>query len=64
MPDAGDFLGVIAFDDAAGLQTYLRHPAHEALGALFQQSFSSALVWDFEVGGLERLEELAETGQA
>ena len=50
MPDTADYLIVIDFDDVAGLQTYLRHPAHEALGARFSQSLSSAWVYDYEVG--------------
>ena len=54
-PDAADYLAVIDFDDLAGLQAYLRHPAHEALGARFNQSLRSALVYDFEVGGTEEL---------
>ena len=54
-PDAADYLIVIDFDDLEGLQTYLRHPAHEELGARFGQSLSSALVYDFEVGGIEEL---------
>lgn len=58
-PDAADYLVVIDFDDLDGLQTYLRHPAHEDLGARFGQSLSSALVYDFEVGGLEDLAGLA-----
>ena len=58
MPDTADYLIVIDFDDVSGLQTYLRHPAHEALGARFNQSLSSALVYDFEVGGMEVLEKL------
>jgi hypothetical protein len=52
-PDAADYLAVIDFDDLAGLQAYLRHPAHEALGVRFNQSLQSALVYDFEVGGTE-----------
>src|SRR5450759_3148940 len=55
MPDTADYLIVIDFDDVAGLQTYLRHPAHEALGARFNQSLSAALVYDFEVGGADSL---------
>src|SRR5450759_5877063 len=51
MPDtAENYLIVIDFDDVAGLQTYLRHPAREALGARFNQSLSSAWVYDYEVG--------------
>jgi hypothetical protein len=55
-PDAADYLVVIDFDDLAGLQTYLRHPAHEELGARFGDSISSALVFDFEEGRLEELD--------
>jgi hypothetical protein len=57
-PDAADFLIIIDFDDLAGLQAYLRHSAHAELGARFDQSLSSALVYDFEVGGLEGLKNL------
>jgi hypothetical protein len=55
VPDAADFMALLAFDDLEGLQTYLRHPAHEELGTRFGQSLSSALVYDFEVGGFEDL---------
>ena len=53
--DSADYVAVLEFDDLAGLQAYLRHPAHDALGARFGQSLSSALVYDFEVGGIEDL---------
>ena len=58
MRETADYLIVIDFDDLETLQTYLRHPAHEELGARFNQSLSSAWIYDFEVGGLERLQEL------
>jgi hypothetical protein len=66
MPDAADFIAAIEFDDLAGLQAYLRHPAHAALGAKFGQITSgtdpagspSTWVFDFEAGGLEGLEKL------
>jgi hypothetical protein len=61
VPDSADYLVVIDFDDLAGLQTYLRHPAHQTLGARFTQSLSSALVYDFQVGGAESLASLAST---
>jgi len=54
-PDAADYLALIDFDDLAGLKAYLGHPAHEALGARFNHSLESALVYDFEVGGAEEL---------
>lgn len=55
MPDASDYVITLAFDDLPGLQTYLRHPAHDELGTRFNQSLSSALVYDFEMGGVEEL---------
>ena len=57
MPETADYLIVIDFDDLEALQMYLRQPAHEELGARFNQSLSSAWIYDFEVGGLERLQE-------
>lgn len=57
MPDAADYVIAIAFDDLAGLQTYLRHPAHAELGERFGQSLSSGVVYDFEM--IEGLEDLA-----
>ena len=56
--DTADYLVIVDFDDLEGLQAYLRHHAHEELGARFNQSIGSALVYDFEVGGAERLEGL------
>jgi hypothetical protein len=56
MPDTADFLAAIDFDDLDGLQAYLRHDTHKELGILFGRSLSGALVYDFEVGGLEVLE--------
>jgi hypothetical protein len=55
VPDSADYIAIIEFDDLAGLQTYLRHPAHDELGARFGQSLSSSMVYDFEVGGVEAL---------
>ena len=54
-PDAADYLAMIDFDDLAGLQTYLQHPAHAQLGARFSGSLSAAVVYDFEVGGMDAL---------
>ena len=51
-PDEADYLAVIDFDDLAGLQSYLQHPAHDELGARFGQSLSAAMVYDFEMGDL------------
>jgi len=54
-PDVADYLALIDFDDLAGLQTYLQHPAHAQLGARFGESLTVAWVYDFEVGGLDAL---------
>jgi len=48
-------IAVIDFDDLAGLQAYLSHPAHEELGAWFRRSLSAAQVYDFQVGGVDEL---------
>jgi hypothetical protein len=53
VPDYADFMVSLGFDDLSGLQTYLRHPAHEQLAVRFYQSLSSALIYDFEMGGRE-----------
>jgi Stress responsive A/B Barrel Domain len=54
-PDSADYLAIIDFDDVAGLQAYLMHPAHAELGARFGDSLSSAMVYDFETASLEDL---------
>jgi hypothetical protein len=48
-PDSADFAISIAFDDLAGLQTYLEHPSHKELAARFYESLSSALIYDFAI---------------
>jgi hypothetical protein len=52
---AMEYVALIDFDDLAGLQAYLRHPAHQQLGAWFRESLTSAFVYDFQVGGVEEL---------
>jgi hypothetical protein len=58
-PDAADFLILIDFDDLAGLQSYLRHPAHEAVSMQFRRLLESGWAYDFETGDLTRLREFA-----
>jgi stress responsive alpha/beta barrel protein len=60
-PDAADFMVSIGFDDLTGLQTYLRHPAHEELAARFYESLSAALIFDFEAEGRDGLGRYAAT---
>jgi hypothetical protein len=55
MPDAADYLAIVEFDDVAGLQTYLGHPAHDEIGSLFGRALASAFVYDFELVGPEEL---------
>jgi|SRR5438067_4970698 Stress responsive A/B Barrel Domain len=54
-PDSADYFAAIDFENLAGLQAYLRHPAHEELGARFGTSLSSAMVYDFEIGSARDL---------
>lgn len=49
MPQDFPFAAIIEFDDLAGLQTYLEHPRHEALGRLFYQLQEAGLAYDYEV---------------
>jgi hypothetical protein len=44
-----EYAAVLEFDDLAGLQAYLQHPAHEALASRFFASFEEALMYDFEL---------------
>jgi hypothetical protein len=48
-----DFVAILEFKDLAGLQAYLRHPAHEELAQRFSRSLSSALIYDFELEDLD-----------
>jgi len=41
------FAAVIEFEDLAGLQAYLQHPKHQALGELFYLFLEKALAYDF-----------------
>jgi hypothetical protein len=55
MREALDYAAVIEFDDLDGLQAYLGHPAHRALGPRFMQSFESSLIFDYamtDAGGV------------
>jgi len=40
---------IVEFDDRAGLEAYLRDPAHEAIGHYFTASAADALAYDFEM---------------
>jgi Stress responsive A/B Barrel Domain len=49
VPPDFPFAAIIEFDDLAGLQAYLRHPAHHRLGQLFYELQEAALAYDYEV---------------
>lgn len=42
------FVGVFEFDDRAGLEHYLAHPAHAELGRLFYTCSARALAYDYD----------------
>jgi Stress responsive A/B Barrel Domain len=44
-----EFAVIIEFDDIEGLKSYLRHPAHAAIGHHFMASASRALAYDYEI---------------
>jgi hypothetical protein len=44
------YAAVFEFDDLAGLQAYLAHDAHQALGARYYDSLAAALAFDYEMG--------------
>jgi hypothetical protein len=54
------YVAIVWLDDRAALDAYLRHPAHQALGAAFNAAVGSALIYDLEMedaasGGARRL---------
>jgi hypothetical protein len=46
-PDIADVVVEVDFDDIAGLETYLAHPAHDELGRRFNNALGAAAVFDF-----------------
>lgn len=54
-----DYAAVLEFDDLAGLQAYLHHPAHQALGSRFMESLASSAIYDYAMQGPEELSALA-----
>jgi hypothetical protein len=54
------YVAMVWVDDRAGLDAYLAHPAHQALGEAFQAALGAALIYDYDVedvaaGGTRRL---------
>lgn len=62
-PDIADYIAVIDFENLAGLQTYLAHPAHVRLGELFYSCLNAGMVYDYEIGSLELLWNLVQQGE-
>lgn len=54
------YAAVIEFDDLAGLDAYLRHPAHDALGARFRWLAEVAFIYDYEMAPGEHASALLE----
>jgi hypothetical protein len=44
-----EYAAIVEFDDRAGLEAYLAHSAHQALGERFFAMFEEALMYDFEL---------------
>ena len=44
-----EYAAVLEFDDAAGLNAYLEHPAHQQLASQFYAAFEHALMYDFDL---------------
>jgi hypothetical protein len=42
------FVGVIEFDNLAGLQEYLQHPLHDRLGEMFYSLSDGSLAYDYQ----------------
>jgi hypothetical protein len=61
MPVSLDYAAVLEFDDLAGLEEYLEHPAHQALGARFMASIESSAIFDYQMHDGEALRNLAQT---
>ena len=43
------YVAIFEFEDAAGLKTYLQHPAHAAAGRHFTESSAHSLAYDFDI---------------
>ncbi len=52
------FVAVAEFDDRAGLDAYLAHPAHDELGRAFNQGLEAAFVYDYDVADAQNLQHL------
>lgn len=64
MPQDFAYAAIIEFDDVAAVQTYLQHPAHDALGSWFWKVSEAALVYDYEMTDAVGAPEMLAAGQA
>jgi hypothetical protein len=55
-----EYAAVLEFDELAGLQAYLAHPAHAALGRRFMESLESSAIYDYAMQGPDELRALAQ----
>jgi hypothetical protein len=62
MPVEFEFGAVLEFDDLAGLQAYLAHDVHVALGSRFMRSLDSSAIYDYQMLGRDDLLRLAQRG--
>ena len=49
MRDHYEYVAILDFDDAAGLQAYLDAPAHEELSRQFYATVETNLAYDYEL---------------
>lgn len=63
MPVDLDYAAILEFDDLAGLQAYLHHPAHGALGRRFMESLAASAIYDYAMHDPEELRALRATGE-
>ena len=56
-----EYGAVLEFDDLAGLQAYLHHPAHQTLGQRFMPSLASSAIYDYQMQDGDELRRLAQT---
>jgi hypothetical protein len=54
-----DYAAVLEFDDLAGLQAYLEHPAHADIGPRFLRSLERSCILDYEMLEGARASDLA-----
>ncbi|HEY3380641.1 MAG TPA: Dabb family protein [Vicinamibacterales bacterium] len=58
MPVDLEYGAILEFDDLAGLQAYLDHPAHQALGARFMESLEASAIYDYQMQDGDELKRL------